>query len=186
MPEENQNNQQQAGTQGGTQGGDGTGGGGFQAITSQEELNRVIGARINQVKSQYADYDVIREKAAKFDQADEANKSELQKALDRAEKAEKDLTPAQTQVARLEVALEKGLTLTQAKRLVGTTKDELAADADELLADLGGKSGGGAGGKRPDARQLQSGSRGNGDENAGLTGKERAAALLRQYRSASH
>lgn len=180
MPEENEIQQQT-----GTQGGDGTGSDAFKAITSQEELNRVIGARINQVKSQYADYDEIREKAQKFDKADEANKSELQKAIERAEKAEKDLTPAQTQVARLEVALEKGLTLTQAKRLVGSTKDELAADADELLADLGGKSGGGAGGKR-DARTLQSGSRGNGDAGAGLTGKERAASLLRDYRASSH
>lgn len=181
MPEENEN-QQQAGAQGGGQGSD-AGSTAFQAITSQEELNRVIGARINQVKGQYADYDQLREKAQMYDQGVEANKSELQKAVERAEKAEKDLTPTRAQVARLEVALEKGLTLTQAKRLVGTTKDELAADADELLADLGGKSGGGAGGgKRRDARQLQSGSRGSGDENAGLTGKERAAAALRQLR----
>lgn len=33
---------------------------------------------------------------------------------------------------RLEVAAEKGLTPAQAKRLTGTTRDELAADADEL------------------------------------------------------
>lgn len=48
-------------------------------------------------------------------------------------------------VLRLEVALEKGLTAVQAKRLVGATKDELEADAEELIASFGGtgKSGDG-------------------------------------------
>lgn len=38
---------------------------------------------------------------------------------------------------RAEIALEKGLTLTQAKRLVGSTKEELLEDADALMNDLG-------------------------------------------------
>jgi len=43
-------------------------------------------------------------------------------------------TPAEI---RLRVALDKGLTLAQSKRLVGTTEEELAADADTLLTELG-------------------------------------------------
>lgn len=50
-------------------------------------------------------------------------------AIARAEKAERELV-------RLQIASEKGLTPSQAKRLVGETPEELAADADELLADL--------------------------------------------------
>jgi len=38
------------------------------------------------------------------------------------------------------VALEKGLTAKQAKRLQGTTEEELSADADDLLESWGGKS----------------------------------------------
>jgi len=38
---------------------------------------------------------------------------------------------------RAEIALEKGLTKAQAKRLVGSTKEELEADADTLMNDLG-------------------------------------------------
>ena len=38
---------------------------------------------------------------------------------------------------RLQVALDKGLTSLQAKRLVGTTQEELEADADELLKAWG-------------------------------------------------
>jgi len=46
------------------------------------------------------------------------------------------LTAAESKALRLEIALEKGLTLKQANRLSGTTKEELLADADDFLADL--------------------------------------------------
>lgn len=39
---------------------------------------------------------------------------------------------------RLEVAIEKGLTVKQAERLRGNSLDELLADADEYLAEVGG------------------------------------------------
>lgn len=60
------------------------------------------------------------------------------------EKAAKDLKEAQEQAAtaatralRYEVAAEKGLDLKLAPRLTGSTKEELAADADTLLALVG-------------------------------------------------
>lgn len=59
-----------------------------------------------------------------------AEKADLEKKL--ADAGKKDLD-----VARLELALEHGLTKSQAKRLVGTTPEELKADAEELIADLG-------------------------------------------------
>ena len=40
---------------------------------------------------------------------------------------------------RLEIAAEKGLTPAQARRLVGNTREELEADADELLEAFGAK-----------------------------------------------
>jgi len=60
----------------------------------------------------------------------EKEKKDLEAKL--AASGEKDL-----QVARLEIALEKGLTASQAKRLVGTTVAELQADATQLTDDLG-------------------------------------------------
>lgn len=42
------------------------------------------------------------------------------------------------EVLKLTVALEEGLTATQAKRLVGSTHEELTADAKELLDSFGG------------------------------------------------
>jgi hypothetical protein len=42
------------------------------------------------------------------------------------------------EVLRLRVALAKGLTEAQAKRLLGSTEEELSKDADELVASFGG------------------------------------------------
>jgi membrane-associated HD superfamily phosphohydrolase len=74
--------------------------------------------------------------AKRLQEIEDAQKTETQKMLDRAEAAEKRATELELQALRADVALRKGLTATQAKRLVGTTLDELEADADELLADL--------------------------------------------------
>lgn len=53
--------------------------------------------------------------------------------------AERDVTASN--LLRLEVAAAKGLTPAQAKRLVGTTKEELEADADEILEAFPAKNG---------------------------------------------
>ena len=62
---------------------------------------------------------------------------EIGKANKRAEDAEAKAKAAQARADRLEVAAEKGLTPAQAKRLQGETKEELEADADELLEAWG-------------------------------------------------
>lgn len=77
------------------------------------------------------------EKAQQFDALQEQQKTEQQRLEERAAAAEKTAQDSATEASRLRVALDKGLTPSQAKRLVGTTEEELAADADELLADLG-------------------------------------------------
>ena len=59
--------------------------------------------------------------------------SEMAEAQEKLGKA-----PSETDVLRLQVALEKGLTLTQSKRLIGDTEEDLKKDADELLESFGG------------------------------------------------
>lgn len=49
---------------------------------------------------------------------------------------EKQLSEPSAREIRLEVALEKGLTLKQANRLVGKDRDELLEDADEYLSEV--------------------------------------------------
>lgn len=74
--------------------------------------------------------------AQKLAEIEDANKSELEKLSERAAAAEARAAQIELAATRNEIALEKGLTPSQAKRLVGATREELSADADELLADL--------------------------------------------------
>lgn len=72
----------------------------------------------------------------KLHQLEEAQKTAEQKAADKAAVLEKERTQAVTEAARLRVALRKGLTEIQAKRLVGDSEEELEADADDLIASF--------------------------------------------------
>lgn len=99
-------------------------------------------------------------KAQKYDELEEANKSELEKLQGREKDAADRAANAELQLLKLSVALEAGLPHTMAPRLQGATKAELAKDAETLAADLkvtprrttnanagdGGGSGGGGGG----------------------------------------
>ena len=77
-------------------------------------------------REKYADYDDLKAKA------------EGAKTLeDRVAEIERQAKESEERAMRAEVANAKGLTATQAKRLVGTTREELEADADELLKDIG-------------------------------------------------
>lgn len=75
--------------------------------------------------------------AAQLKALEDAQKTEQQRLEERAAAAEARAAALELDSARATVALDKGLTASQAKRLVGSTIDELAADADQLLLDLG-------------------------------------------------
>jgi hypothetical protein len=72
----------------------------------------------------------------KLQEFEDRDKTEAQKLADRAESAERRAADVESRALRLEVAFEKGLTPGQAKRLVGSTREELEADADEVLRDF--------------------------------------------------
>lgn len=71
--------------------------------------------------------------AKRLAELEEKDKTEIEKLKDAQTVAEKRAEEAELQVLRFEVAAEKGLSASQAKRLIGTTKDELMSDADDLL-----------------------------------------------------
>ena len=108
----------------------------WKAPATQDELDHIIEGRLARERAKFSDYDDVKAKAAEFDKAQEASKTEVQKAAERAKKAEQELTAVRSEANRNAVALAKGLTPTQAKRLVGSTREELEADAEELLKDL--------------------------------------------------
>lgn len=69
----------------------------------------------------------------KLQEFEDRDKTEAEKVTERATAAESRATQAESRALRLEVAFEKGLTPAQAKRLVGESREDLEADADELL-----------------------------------------------------
>lgn len=78
-----------------------------------------------------AEKELAKYRKAEQDKAD-AEKGEAEKRAAAEARAE----AADLRALRVEVAYEKGLTPAQAKRLVGSTREELEKDADEILVDF--------------------------------------------------
>jgi hypothetical protein len=74
--------------------------------------------------------------ADKAKELEDASKTDLERASAEAQQHMSRADKAEGELMRLRVALRKGLTETQAKRLVGTSEDELEADADDLMASF--------------------------------------------------
>ena len=73
-------------------------------------------------------------KALKYDELENAKKSELQKLTEQLEAERIQRTALEGQALRARVALAKGVPAELADRLQGETEDELTADADKLMA----------------------------------------------------
>lgn len=58
---------------------------------TQDELNAIVGDRLKRERDKYADYEALKEKALKLDELEEASKTELQKATERAQQLEAEL-----------------------------------------------------------------------------------------------
>ena len=106
----------------------------FKAPASQEELDRIIQARLARDRAKFADYDELKAKAAKLAEIEEANKTEAEKAQARAEAAEKRAIELEAKALRAEVAATKGVPV---NLLTGSTQEELEAAADALIAFRG-------------------------------------------------
>lgn len=93
---------------------------------TQADVDRIVRERVQRERTKFADYDELKEKAGSATTLEE-----------RVAEIERTAKASEERAMRAEVANAKGLTPTQAKRLVGSTREELEADAAELLADLG-------------------------------------------------
>ena len=74
--------------------------------------------------------------AKRLEQIEAEQAKASQTAAEREAAAEQRAAAADAKALRLEVAFEKGLTPAQAKRLVGATREELEADADDILENF--------------------------------------------------
>lgn len=105
---------------------------------TQAELDQIVKERLRREREKHADYDQLKAKAAKFDEAEEAAKSDLQKATERAEKLQKELdgmrAAQQRQALVTKVAKETGVDAEILATMSGATEDEVKSNAELLKA----------------------------------------------------
>ena len=106
----------------------------FKPITSQDELNRIIGERVKRAKP--ADYDDLKAKAAKLDEIEKANQTEAERAQARLAELEAELNQTRSESMRLRVATEHGITDAEdiALFLTGADEETLTKQAKRLAA----------------------------------------------------
>ena len=135
----------------------------FKAITTQEELNRIIEERLSRERAKYADYEALKADSAalrelqgkKLDEQVTALTGQLQKAQGDLSAMQTRAETAERSLLRSRIAREKNLPAELADRLTGDDETALRADAEALakliapaqpaapLADPGSGSGGG-------------------------------------------
>lgn len=105
---------------------------------TQDEVNKLVQERLGKERAKYEGYEELKAKAAKFDELDEANKSELQKAQEKTQQLQAELNKlkkdAEISVMRQKVATEKGV---PADLLTGETEEACNEQAEKLLAFAG-------------------------------------------------
>ena len=102
---------------------------------NQAELDKIVGERLAREREKYADYEALKEKASRLDTIEEANKTELQKATEKATKLESELSALkkekEVRELRETVSKETGIPV---NLLTGNTVDECKAQAEAIKA----------------------------------------------------
>ena len=102
---------------------------------TQSELDQIISERLKREREKYIDYDSLKEKAQRLDQIEEDAKSELQKAQERAEKLQTELSELkhaeEVRAIRDKVAQTTGV---PSSLLTGNTEEECTEQAAGILS----------------------------------------------------
>ena len=102
---------------------------------TQSEMDAIIRERLAREQGKYADYDELKEKASKLDQIEEQNKSELQKAQERADELARVIEARDKadnlRKIRESVSTETGVPVSL---LTGETEEDCKAQADAINA----------------------------------------------------
>ena len=101
---------------------------------TQAEMDAIIGDRLARERAKYSDYEEVKAKAAKFDKAEEAQKTELQKATEKVDSLTKQLdaikAESQLQSIRTKVAEEMKVPVSL---LTGSDEESCKAQAQTIL-----------------------------------------------------
>lgn len=113
----------------------------FTAITTQEELDTIVKARLAREKEKYADYDQHKTRVSDLEKENGVLKSAAEASKNSAADYDKQIADLKKQVAsyetaslRTRIALQNGLPIDLADRLQGNDEESLKADAERLAS----------------------------------------------------
>lgn len=143
----------------------------LKGADNPDAVKRALDAERAAAKAAKQEADELRRKVKEHE---DAQKTDEQRKDEEAAEAKREAAEAKAKLLRFEVAAEKGIPAKHAHRLVGTTKEELETDAEELKKSLGEE------GQGPD---FGSGAHGSGTASLSMDDRIRAAAGRRPSRS---
>lgn len=108
--------------------------GGFTAITSQADLDRIISTRLARENAKYADYDQVKQRLAEIEDKD---KSELERANGALTQAQKDAADAKKEAAILRAVVKHKIPADYVDLIDGADDEAIDAKA-ERIAKLAG------------------------------------------------
>ena len=100
-----------------------------EKLVSQEDLNRIVADRLAREREKYADYESLKEAAAKLAEIEEAQKSEQERQAERLAALEAENRSLALAKDKAEVAAEHGVPV---ELLAGDDRDALVAAAERL------------------------------------------------------
>lgn len=105
----------------------------YQPPATQEDLDRIVEARLARERAKYEHHEEYKAKAARYDEAQEASKSEAQKAAERITALEAELAAERLAGAKARIAAQYQL---DADLIAGSTEEELTAHAERIAAAI--------------------------------------------------
>lgn len=111
----------------------------FKIIETQEELDRIIQDRLTREREKYTDYDAIKTKNADLEKQVSALQTTIEESNTTAKTHEQTVADLNKKIAgyetanlRTRIALQNGLPIDLADRLVGDDEESIKADAERL------------------------------------------------------
>lgn len=101
---------------------------------TQAEVDSIVEGRLKRERAKYSDYEALKSKATAYDEAQEASKTDLERATERAEELQKQLdaltTANQERELREKIATETGVPV---NLLRGSSEEDLRSQAEAIL-----------------------------------------------------
>lgn len=105
---------------------------------TQQELDAIVSDRLKRERAKYEGFEDLKAKAEKLDAIEEASKTELQKATERAQELETELNGLKkaesVRLIREKVAKEAGIPMASMSLLTGETEEACLEQAKTILA----------------------------------------------------